>query len=322
VRKLPALANGDLDQRGITSGAARCARQGAYAALGTEQDEPEFSLAEYWRRGQVFERLRLAEWDAAYPGEVQRHRPIPWTCGANIRFYGEADGYHAPTRRIIEIVSAVTPSTNTLTTKIEQAKMYTVLDREAESAVLDVIDPSRLVPVDSIPIRITADDRREVKHKIRGVGRALKTKGEVLPDRICSRPADGRDHMCAFVSTCFAGWEEPPVNVADDPRAEYLGHRLLRLERERKAAKAGLAVADEAWRETLAEVSELAPPGKTVVGPALVNRIEVKGRVSFRYQVAVKAGAVDPDTVAEFVTEGEPTQRWDVRPLDPGEEYR
>lgn len=61
------------------------------------------------------------------------------------------------------------------------------------------------------------------------------------------------------------------------------------------------------------ELAELElPAGKTHLGALTVRRTPVKGRTSFRYSVAVKAGALDPGQVSEFVSVGQGYDRWEV----------
>lgn len=285
--------------RGITSGMARCARQGAYAALHTEPDPPLFEMEEFYRRGHFMERLRLMEWDARYPGEVEKKRPIPWEAAGRV-FHGEADGYHTPERKIIEVVSSVSPSRHTIGLKVAQARTYVALDSEAESAVVDVIDPSRLAPADQIAVVVTDDHRAEVQAKVAAVGLALESNGAEMPARVCDRPGQAQSMLCPFASTCFAGFEEPSRFEITDPKAMDAAARVLSAEADERIHKAALKEVAEAKKQAQADLLEYTPEGKSVVGPFDISRWHVNGREDID-RAAADAAGVD---LTPFVKQG------------------
>jgi hypothetical protein len=83
--------------------------------------------------------------------------------------------------------------------------------------------------------------------------------------------------------------------------------------RERRAqAKAHYDALDVTWKEAQAMASEIIPPGKSTLGGIEISRTIVEGRTTFKYALAVKAGAVDPAAVSEFVTVGQPHERWTI----------
>ncbi len=312
-------ATARTEERGITSSMARCVRQAAYRALGHEPAEPPYAVREYLRRGQVCERLRAAEYDAAYGADrVQRHRRVSWHAGG-VDFNGEIDIYLPDERCVVEIVSAVSPSPLTLGHKIEQARQYVVLDPDADKALVDVIDPSRLVPADSLPVTVTAEHEREVRERVGQVDEALRSGGERMPPRVCGKPSDAGKYYCPFAHVCFDGWEAPELSL-DGPEALAAAERLHTAKRALAQAKLAADAADVVWRESQAAAAELIPPGKTQVGGYDVTRTQVPGRTTFRYSVAVKAGAIDPAAAADFVRVSEPYERWDVK-LDDDDGY-
>jgi len=297
--------------RGITSATARCARQGAYKILGAHEDEEPVDVTVYHRRGHFFELLRAREYEETFGADnIERQRLVHWQAAGHT-FAGATDIYVKPLKRIVEVVSAVGPTKEVYLRKIEQAAFYGVLDPEAESVHVDLLDPSKLAPAESIPVRITDDTRQEVERKIAAVAIAIESHGEDMPDRVCSHPREARHHLCPYASTCFAGHQEPEHVIDDDDTAVSV-HLAFAMAERRKAAKAEYDHLDAAYRQATDRLAEHIPPGKTHVGPYTVTRSDVKGRETFRYSVAVAAGALDPAQVAAFVNIGEPHTRWKI----------
>lgn len=306
----------DLTQvRGITSGMARCARLAAYAALNTDRDPDPFDLSEYYRRGEVFERLRLAEYDQAYPGRVQRQRSVHWQA-AGREFEGRIDGFLEDDGIVIEVVSTVSPSQEMVGHKVAQNIVYQVLEPEARGGLVDVIDPSRLVPVQSIPVHVTDEARDDVHHKIAMVEHALLTEGRDMPERACAKPGEARGRLCPFAATCFAGVEAPRREWTD-PDDAMAFQRVRAAKQELDAAKAVAAEKDAAYK-TLLDGLEL-DEGRNVAGNVEINRTRVKARETFQWALAKRAGAITSqveEVLRPFVKVGEPSHRYTVAVTD------
>lgn len=294
---------------------SRCVRQCAYTALGAARDEPP-DLSVYFRRGHFFGRLRYEEYAERYGrDQVEREREIPWRFGA-----GHADIYVRPERRIVEVVSTVTPSPATLGHKIEQVKQYLMLDAEAERASVDVIDPSRLTPVQSLPVHVTDDDCTELAQRIEALGEALAANEAELAPRACTRPSEARGRLCPYASTCFAGWVEQPADLSS-LQAEDAYRLVAMRKRELDEARTLAEIRDAAYREALGLAEEAgAPEGRSRAGGVELNRVTVKGRETFALATARKAGAwtaADDERLGPFVRFGEPSTRWSVREVEP-----
>lgn len=299
--------------RGVTSGMARCARQGAYAALATQPDPTPVDMAEFFRRGKWFEMMRLAEIEAVHGKEnVQRARRVPWEAGGEL-FAGEMDGYLPLVRTAVEIVSSVAPSADAIGHKVEQCRTYIVLDPEAERGIVDVINPSSLVADEHIPVTVNARQREEVLAKVEAVGAALESGGADMPDRVCEHPREARGRMCRFAGTCFAEFVEPWVEL-DDPEVKQAAAAAWQALELRVEHTRALVTADRDYRDQLDRLAELGvQPGKTTIGDIDIARTVVKGKTTFKFALAVKAGAVDRSQVEEFVTVGAPHERWTLK---------
>lgn len=293
------------------SESARCVRQAAYRGLGAPETEQPFDVQLYFRRGHFFGRLRAAEYRDEYGADaIQTEREIPWPGGV-----GHADIYVIPTRTLVEVVSTVSPTPAMLGHKIEQVKRYLHYDPEAEQAVVEHVNPSRLAPVDAFPVRLTDDDRERIDGETAALLIAVAVDNASELPRVCSKPGDARQQLCPFADTCFAGWTAPEFEL-DSPEARQLAAEGLRVKLERDAAKAVLDVADEGWRDWQARAVEAGvPEGVTRIGPVVVKRTLVAGRESFRRQRAEKAGiwtAADSERFRDFLSIGQPHERWAV----------
>lgn len=288
---------------------ARCPRACVYGALGTPEDPAPFAIEEYYRRGLVFERLRLAEYEKEYgSGDLERQREIPWLGGTAV---GHADGYVRSRRLIVEVVSSVSPSQDMISMKMEQAIQYVHFDEEAEHAVVDVIDPSRLVPVESIPCRVTAAKAAEIDERVASVVEGIESGGEHLPDRVCAKPSDARGRLCSFALTCFAGWETPARTLDTREAADAFRH-VKNAKEGLDVAKGAASVADGAYRLALEHADEYLDDGDNHCAGVLIKRTPVKARRTFKLTVAEKSGAIDPGVLDPFVNVSEPSVRYTV----------
>lgn len=290
---------------------ARCLRQAAYRGLGAPEDEPPADVQLYFRRGHFFGRLRAAEYADEYGADaIQVEREIPWPGGT-----GHADIYVIPTRTLVEVVSTVAPTPLMLGHKIEQVKRYLHYDPEAEHAVVEHINPSRLAPVDAFPVRLTDDDRERIDAETAALLIAVAVDNASELPRVCSKPGDARQQLCPFADTCFAGWQQPEVEL-DSPEARQLAAEGLQLARARREAQAEAKETDEAWRDWQARAVEAGvPEGVSRIGPVVVKRTLVAGRETFRRQVAEKAGiwtTADSERFRDFLSIGQPHERWTV----------
>lgn len=297
--------------RGITSALARCPRQAAYAALGTEPEPPPVPMAEYFRRGQWFEMMRFAEIrERNGVAEVERHRLVHWQA-AGREFTGQIDIYEKPTKTVVEVVSLVAPSQDMLAHKIEQARQYVILDPEAEKGRVDAINPSRLTVDESFPVIVRDKDRAALNDRIRQLEVALRTDGAEMPERCCQHPREAAGRLCSFKDTCFDGWVEPVIYL-DGPELRLAAASAWETEQKRQELKRQLKAVDEERADRLAVLAELGVDGKAVLGDVEVTRTHVKGRTTFKYALAVKAGVIDETAVADFVTVGSPSERWSL----------
>ena len=304
---------------------ARCPRQAAYRGLSVPEDEPPYDVSLYYRRGAFFQKLREAEYAAEYGrDQIEVEREVPWPGGT-----GHADIYVRPTKTLVEVVSAVSPSAKMLGLKIEQVKRYLHYDPDAELALVEHIDPSRLAPIDSFPVRLTDGEGERIDREVAGLLASLDSGGADLPDRVCARPNEARQYLCPFASACFNGWEEPVADI-DSPEAWDLGAEGLRLQARRQDRGIDKRKIDEEWRDwQLRCQSAGVPEGTSRVGGALIKRTKVKARESFRFAVARQAGALgerDLERLAPYLTTGEPHERWtieqgDGEPIVAGDDY-
>jgi hypothetical protein len=298
---------------------SRCPRQAAYGALDTPEDPTPVPMAVYWRRGHVYQRLRFEEYAAEHGRDnVEFERPIPWPLGE-----GHADIYVKPTKTIVELVSTVAPSHNMLALKFQQAKCYLHFDPEAERAVVEAINPSRLEPAETFPVRVSDEDAAEIDAAVAAVQHAIESGGDRMPERVCEKPSDARQHLCPFATTCFAGWTAPAPVPLDDPAAVQAAVDAYKARVKRDEAKAILKDADQDWQDAVGVLAEYVPAGKHTVGGLTVARTSVKARETFSFANARKAGALaepELERLSAFVKVGEPHERWTIErngePLD------
>lgn len=285
------MADRRLQGRARWSHAARC-NSGRMAALGLLGAEPA-PLTERQRgrfqRGKDAQRYVGQQFEEKYgAANIEHERAVPWPTGNGSLPIGELheDIYVAPDKLIIEVKSSEQVD-GIFDSALLQVKGQLHFDKEAEMGALMFVDRD-YQQTDMFPVVLTDDDREEIEGIAAAVVHAGKT-GE-LPERICSRPADGIQHLCPFIGKCFEGWEpsasDEQPDLAPQATEAYLAQRDL------SEAKARLKPLEERWEAAKAALDELElPPGLEVAtGQLTVKRTAVSGSERMSLSKARKLG--------------------------------
>lgn len=319
-------ASTDTRLKGRTrwSMAARCPRMAAYGLLG-EEPRPESEETQLrWKRGQLDETWFVEEiLEPRYGADnVTRQKAIPWpadglpvgelhvdafTDGMPWEVKSHADGTPEP-YDFVQLGGAIR------------------FDPDADSkGVLVVID--RDLHRHYIPVLLTNDLAEQVDEIAAQVVQAART-GQ-LPERVCEQPSDGRERMCPFVDTCFAGWTPPAPFRLDGDHAE-LALALERAETAYKTAKTTTNQLDEQRKEVRSQLVEAGldlQPGVTSVRTVSqeagleITRTQVRGRETFRLNECRQAGYWEQveQLLDPFVHVGGPSERWTVKRIAPSQ---
>lgn len=288
------------------SSMSRCPRQCAYTALNTTGDPLPLDAQEYFARGQMFELYVGWQLDAKHGREnVQRQVPVPWGAG----YEGHAD-FVIDGGTVVEVVSTVVPSPLVFTFKAGQAKRYMHFLGH-ERGVVHVVNPSRLTQADMLPLRLTDDDREQFTAEVAAVTEAVKSAGEVLPDRVCRKPGDARAHLCPYASECFKDWVAPAASEDDREQARRAALDLYQAKQHERNLEAQLTAIEDERKQAQAALSELLEPGETQVGPFLVKRIPVRGRVTVKNEL-LKSGLIPDELLAPYVNVSDGYDRFEI----------
>lgn len=289
------------------SALARCPRQCAYTALGVVEDDPPVDMTRFFARGHLFNMYVKHQLAAKHgAGNVRSEVDVPWPLGT-----GHADHVVDSENLAVEVVSTVSPSAKTFEFKARQVKSYMRFGGWENGAVY-VIDPSSLKAEDVLPVKLTDEDREEIDRIVPLVATAIQPDigVDILP-RVCSKPGDARQYLCAFASTCFKGWEPPAAGENDQLEARRAALDLYQAKQRERNLKAQLSVAEDDRKAAQSVLSELLDPGETRVGPFVVKRTVVKGRTTVRAEL-LKSGLVDAELIGDYVKVGDQHERYEV----------
>lgn len=286
---------------------ARCIRMAALRGQGAEQQEYDAQTRRYFARGHLYTDYVCRQLEAKYGREnVQREVEIPWPLGV-----GHADAYLPNEKLLVEIKSTVAPSTSSpmFEMAVNQLRFYLHFHPEAERGALYLVNPSDLSGEDVFEVGLTDEDREAIDLAVAQVEHALDTDN--LPERVCSRPSQGRGRLCPFVEACFAGWEAPEPGEVVDPDAADAASRLAAIKTAERPLKEQLAALEEGKKQAQADLAEYVEPGEAVVGPWIVKRTHVTRSPSFNVKAFAAAGhSLEP--LAEFFKPGAEYDTWKV----------
>jgi hypothetical protein len=157
--------------------------------------------------------------------------------------------------------------------------------------------------------------------------------GGPLPERVCSRPSDARQHFCLHAEHCFADWEPPePDAVLESPEAQVAAAELLLAKRDERLVKVeydqALGRRRQAEQEFAQIVEDAGNPQVVRVAGVEIRRITVSDRESLDLKKARTAGEWTEhhdEVFAAFLKRGGAHVRWQVdqvsgEPFDGGEE--
>jgi hypothetical protein len=301
------------------SALAKCPRWAALGGLGVEEDPVPPEWEEYRNRGRLFERYVYRQYIARYgPERVQWQRPIPWGDGweghADIAVLRPDAGF-----LLVEVVSTVAPA-SVIPDKRMQVQMYLHFDRDAEQAAVHAVNPSRLTREDAISVRLDGATVELIETRVEQVRRALKTRGDDMPDCACASPTACRFKGCPFTSVAWEGWAPPPPGELTDPDDVRAALELYGTEiayRNSKAMVEDAKARREAAREHFR--GRLASGGDYRVGPLRLRcSVEEKPRVRYDGAGLVLAGVVTEEQLAPFARPEKPREHWTINRM--GEE--
>lgn len=276
-----------------------CPRMSVYRALGEQPAEPTSEQREWFARGNLFEHYVVSQLIAKHGADnVHRNWKVIHPLGV-----GHADALIGPERLLVEVKSTVSPapSSTVFENAVRQLKLYLHYSTEvADSGALYMINPGTLKPADVYEVRLTDDDHEEIAEQMTALARAIADRE--LPDRVCARPSHAIGRFCPFAATCFAGWEEEPDALLDDPDALSAVSELAQVKASLRAAKASVKALEQAKDDAQQAVEQFVQTGTTTVGPFSVKRWEVAGRKQFSIPAAIAAGFTHED-LAPFITE-------------------
>lgn len=301
-----------LEARSRWSQAVKCARQGAYGLLGVEPAEPDERTRRLWIRGKQLGAYVADSFAEKYGEEnIVREKSVPWPGGLL-----HTDVFVIPEKVAVEVKSTSTPS-SILDAALMQLAGEVHFDPDAEGGLLVLVNPSDL-GMEFVPFVLTDEWIERVEQAADDVMRAGASRGQVLPERVCSRPSDGIGRFCPFIEHCFQGWEPPTLESITDPETVALVAEWEQAKKTYRDHDAEAGLARDRYKEIEAELTALGlEPGRAYhVGPYLVKRIAVSGRETFQLARARKAGQwteADGERFAAFVKVGDPSERYDIQ---------
>jgi hypothetical protein len=292
---------------------ARCPRAGALQAAGHPPAEPSDRQRGLFKRGHLFGdyayQQLLERYDAS---EIEREREIPWNMfaphGRLFEGVGHADFYIPAEKKLIEVKSSTDIYGGIIDTASTQVRLYMLFDQEAESAVVYHINAVDMFE-DWIEIKMRDGDREELATLLADV--AAGADGGPLPQCNQGSPSACRQSHCLFTEPAWAGWQHPLAVHEPSPELE----QMLR---QWNAMKDVERQAEPAYKRRKEIEQELIDAGLKVgenhIGDWVVKRRQQKGRTTFSYATADKAGALDglEEVLAPFVKVGEPSERFEV----------
>ena len=308
---MSAAARPRLEARSRWSSAAKCSRQGAYGLLGVDPAEPDDRTRRLWIRGKQLGAY-VADSLATKYGEhnIIREKAIPWPGGIL-----HTDVFVIPEKAAVEVKSTSSPN-SILDAALMQLAGEVHFDPDADHGLLVLVNPSDL-GMEFVPFVLTPEWVERVEQTADEVMRAGASRGQVLPDRVCGKPGDGRGRFCPFIDHCFDGWTPAPAEELSDPAVVELLAEWLEAKGEYRTGEAETEAARERYKAVEAQLTDRGvQAGRDYqAGPYVFRRISVKGRETFQLSRARKSGFWTPgddDRFVDFVNVGEPSERYDV----------
>lgn len=306
----------DTRLRGRTrwSLAARCPRLAVYAYRGTQQAEPSERTKRIWRRGRQLGAAVADDLEAKYgPDEIERERAVPWPDTGMPLGELHTDVHVRRDRLAVEVKSTGHPA-GLMDSAILQLGGEILFDQDADQGCLAIADPTGWNETQLIPVVLTADLEEKVRDVADQVATAISS--DVLPDRVCGKPADGHGRWCPFVDVCFDGWQPPdPGRLPAD--AALLALELHQAQQEERAARVQAAEVETRRRELAQRLAEYElAPGVEYAGAGVrvtLTRVADSERLSLA--TVKKAGAWTPEVAASldaYVTLSGGHDRWKV----------
>jgi hypothetical protein len=265
---------------------SRCPRMAAYRKFETPE-EPTDLERRYFARGRLYGEFVAKQLAERYGADnVVFEKPVRWAFGT-----AHPDIYVKSEKLIVEVKSTTAPPTSLLfDMAIWQTRIYMHLDPDAERGQVYVINPSSLVREDVIPVELHPEHADQIDQWLEAVAVAVRSQGAQMPERVCSKPSDGRSRLCPFIETCFAGWEPQLVKIDDEKLVELAAKHHALAEQERVSRRAADALKKE--RQQLEqELGALIDPGEYEADGYVVRRTHVGAREKFDIGRARKAGA-------------------------------
>lgn len=275
-----------------------CDRMSVLRAMGTEARDFDPEQLEWFARGSLFEEYVVRQLVAKHGKEnVQRQVNIEHPLGV-----GHADALIVPDRVLVEIKSTTAGSLSTpvFENGVNQLRFYLRFCDQADVGALYMINPNTLRPADVYTVTLDEEQTEEIDETVRRIERHIELN--VLPDRACSKPSDGRGYFCPFVETCFQGWEAPEPGEVSEPAALDAASRLYAIAQTEREHKQAIQALEDDKRAATAALRYFMPPrGDTIVGGFRVKTWPVDGATTVSAK-ALSAAGIDP---APFAKKGD-----------------
>lgn len=308
------------------SSTTRCARMGAYSALGTIPSPiTSDAVAGMFERGHDLEDVYHRRLQERYSGPIEREVAIPWGGDGwelHLDFLlPDADREHTECKSNQHIGTIPGPNVDLhgFETKapVLQVAGAAVFDPEGGTARVAVISPVNYT-YREFDIELTSDLVAGVRDIADRVCHAAET-GE-LPPRVCTVPSDAVGRFCPYADTCFATWE-PAEQVETEGAAAMLAQQLRVSEDAVREAGRDKKLLEAERDDLRRRMRDYTRPGlEYVLGGVRVRRtVSAKGRRTFKLRDALATGALKADEIdgplsrlGNYVSESAPVERWTV----------
>lgn len=208
----------------------------------------------------------------------------------------------------LEIVSSRNPAGSYVDSKLRQLVIYMEWGEGVDTGRLVIVDPD-LFDEDIIRLDKSSDLYARLLDEIHERIRQVEEwrAGGPLPDRVCAKPSEARQHFCPFAEHCFDGWEPDPIETIDSPTAREVAARWWQRKQAEKGARAMLTAAETERKQAEDELAQLIPVGAWQVGPLKVTRTHVQRGPTVDLRKVMAAGFPLPD---EFLKPGAAYETW------------
>lgn len=295
------------------SSAVRCVAKASHEGIGSPRDEDAtHHLERFFRRGvnvgKAWALGKHAELTAE-GHEVILEAEVPWGIG----WTGHVDLIDLTTKTAYETYHAAKGEFREV--KALQIAGYCDElegDWTAELAVVDTTDVEDDSGFAVQPYEISVPGLRERVRDIKRRVIANVQAGEVDPaDRVSDTPHHSECRSCVFAAICHANYRPPEPESVPGLEDSFEALRITESDLHHAAAKVEeITARRDSLRDAIRPFTQVGVP--VVSGGTLVKRSEVAGRVTFKLGDATKAGHQMPDTLAAFIKQGEPSERWKV----------